>query len=157
MRGNLKIIWPICIRKAYLLKVLRHFVRHFSAYFASFTFLSAHSLKCYSCVEFGKESEEDTVCSKSKLDANEAKYVTTCLGDLDTCQRSHGTAKDIHAVSMSCTTASLCEDAKKKCDDSGDNCGVACCTTDKCNAGSSVSFNVFLMAVSSLLGPALLK
>lgn len=120
-------------------------------------FLLAHSLECYSCGEFGKESEEDTVCSKSKMDANEEKYVTNCTGDFDTCQRSHGTALDIHTVSMSCATASLCEDTKKKCDDSGDNCGVGCCTTDKCNAGSSVSFHVFLMAVSSLLGLALLK
>ena len=91
------------------------------------------------------------------MDANEAKYVTKCLEGFDTCQRIHGTALDIHAVTMTCTTKSACEEAKKKCEDSGDDCGVACCTTDKCNAGSSVTFSVFLMVVSSLLGLALMK
>ncbi|KAL9985361.1 hypothetical protein ACROYT_G007755 [Oculina patagonica] len=118
---------------------------------------AAYSLQCYTCFEVGKESEQDTVCSKTELDDNEAKYVITCPSGLDTCQRVHGTALDIHAVTMTCTTKSACEEAKEKCEDSGDDCGVACCTTDKCNAGSSVSFSVFLMAVSSLLGLALLK
>lgn len=88
---------------------------------------------------------------------NEAQYVMTCPSGLDTCQRVHGTALDVHAVTMSCTTKSACEEAKKKCEDSGDDCGVACCTTDKCNAGSSVSFSVLFMGVSSLLNLALLK
>ncbi|KAL9985367.1 hypothetical protein ACROYT_G007761 [Oculina patagonica] len=109
-----------------------------------------YSLKCYSCLEFGKPSEENTVCSKSKMETNEAKYVKTCA--LDTCIRRHGTGLDIHSVTASCTSKDLCEAAKKACEESGEDCGVACCTTDRCNAGSYLSYSVFLMTVCSVLG-----
>ena len=115
-----------------------------------------YSLKCYNCIEFGKESEKDTVCSKSKLEADEDKYLKDC--SLDTCQRSHNTALSIYAVTMLCTTKDYCDAAKKTCEDSGsDDCGVACCTTDKCNAGSSVTFSVFVTFVCSVVGLALRK
>lgn len=117
--------------------------------------MPGNSLKCYDCIEFGKDSEEHTVCSKCKMDANEAEYVKTC--EFDTCMRRHGTEKGIHLVTMSCTTKSLCETTKKACEDSGEDCGVACCTTDKCNAGSSFSFSFCLMAACSVLDMALLK
>ena len=125
--------------------------------------ISAYSLKCYSCFEYGRISEYDTFCSKSKLDVNESKYVTTCLDGFDTCQRAHAqvTGLDIYTVALLCSSKTACEEAKKDCEDTrgdgGENCGVACCTTDKCNAGSSIAFSVFRIAVSSLLGLALMK
>lgn len=115
---------------------------------------TAYSLQCYDCIDIAKDSDEKNVCSKSKLDEDEAKYVKECT--LGTCQRSHATALDLHAVTMTCSTEALCDAAKKACDDSGDDCGVSCCTTDKCNAGSSISFSFVLMAISSALYLALM-
>ena len=107
-------------------------------------------------LEFGKESEKDTVCSRSKLEADEDKYLKDC--SLDTCQRSHNTALDIHAVTMICTTKDLCEASKKACKEKGDDkCAVACCSTDKCNVGSYVTSNVFVMLVCCVVGLALRK
>lgn len=70
-----------------------------------------YSLKCYNCIEFGKESEKDTVCSKSILEADEDKYLKDC--SLDTCQRSHNTALSIYAVTMLCTTKDYCDAIRK--------------------------------------------
>ena len=120
----------------------------------NFPFISVYSLQCYNCVEVGKDSDEDDVCSKSKLDENEATYVAEC--PLGTCQRTHNTALEIHAVTMTCTTEAACEATKKGCEESDADCGVSCCTTDKCNAGSSVSFSFVLMAISSALYLALM-
>lgn len=119
-----------------------------------FPFISVYSLQCYNCIELGSADDEESLCSKSKLDADEAKYVKNC--SLGTCQRTHGTALDVHSVVMTCTTEGNCEANKKTCEDSGDDCGVACCTTDICNADSSVSFSFVLMVISSALYLALL-
>ena len=119
-----------------------------------FSFISVYSLQCYNCIEVGKDSDEDDVCSKSKLDENEATYVKEC--SLGTCQRIHTTALDIHTVTMTCTTEAACEATKKGCEESDADCGVSCCTTDKCNVGSSVSFSRVLMAISSALYLALM-
>ena len=59
-------------------------------------------------------------------------------------------------VVNSCSNEALCETAEDaKCD--ADKCAVGCCDTDLCNAGSPISFSVFLMTVCSALGLALLK
>ena len=90
------------------------------------------------------------------MEADEAKYLRDC--SLGTCQRSENTVLDIHAVTMICTTKKFCEDAKKACENGGSkDCAVACCTTDKCNAGSSVTFSVSVMFVCSAVGLALRK
>ena len=117
-----------------------------------FPFILVYSLQCYNCLEVGSADDEESLCSKSKLDSDEARYVQNCsLLSLDTCQRTHATALDLHSVTMICTTSDLCEATKKTCEDSGDDCGVACCTTDKCNASSSVSFSFVLVVISSAL------
>ena len=94
------------------------------------------------------------------MDADEDKYLKDC--SLDTCQRSHNTALNIYSVTMICTTKEICEANKKACKDKGsDHCAVACCSTDKCNAGSSVGSSVtsslFVMFVCSVAGLALRK
>ena len=83
------------------------------------------------------------------MEADEAKYLKTCT--LDTCMRRHGTGLDIHSVTASCTSKDLCEKAKKACEESGEDCGVLCCTTDRCNAGSYHSTSVYLLIICSLL------
>jgi len=116
-----------------------------------FLFISVYSLQCYDCIEIGSADDEESLCSKSKLDSDEARYVKNCSELLDTCKRTHVTALDLHSVRMLCTTKDACELDKKACEDEGDDCGVACCTTDKCNASSSVSFSFILMVISSAL------
>ena len=119
-----------------------------------FPFISVYSLECYTCIQIGSADDEENVCLKSKLDADEAKYVTDC--SLGTCQRIHTTALDLHSVTMTCTTADACDIVKKECEDSGNDCGVSCCTTDKCNGGSPVSFSFVLMFTSTALCLALM-
>ena len=100
----------------------------------------------------------DEMCSKDKL-TGDSKYEKTCERGLDTCMRSWSKKGDTIAVINSCTAKGACkiaEDACKNYDGDGE-CAVACCTSDLCNAGSSVSFSVFLMTVCSVLGLALLK
>ena len=90
------------------------------------------------------------------MEADEEKYLKDC--SLDTCQRSHNTALDIHSVTMICTTKDRCEANKKVCKEKGnEDCAVVCCSTDKCNPGSSVTPSVFLMFVCSVVGLALRK
>lgn len=112
--------------------------------------VTVHSLKCYVC----GGTEDD--CKKDKLEADKAKYSVNCPSG--TCIRVWGKKDDKTTVYESCGTEALCEAAKKDCDDVKDGkCAVGCCDSDYCNAGSSVSFSVFLMTISSALGLALLK
>ena len=79
----------------------------------------------------------------------------TCPSRMDKCMRTWTKVNDVKEVINSCSNEDICktyEDAK--CDG---NCAVGCCDTDLCNAGSPVSFSVFLMTVCSALGLVLLK
>lgn len=112
--------------------------------------VTVHSLKCYQCLG----TEED--CKKDKLEADKTKYSVSC--PTGTCIRVWGKKDDKTLVAESCGDEAGCETAKKECDNIKDGkCAVGCCNSDYCNAGSSVSFSVFLMTVSSALGLALLK
>ncbi|KAL9971783.1 hypothetical protein ACROYT_G017990 [Oculina patagonica] len=122
------------------------------------------SMKCFSCT--GTEDE----CAKDKLEVDKAKYVVTCPSSSDRCMKTWAKKDDETHVVNSCASKAVCDATKKKaCDDyKGGESAVSCCDTDECNAGSaglptvaikctndastSVSFSVFLMAVSSVLG-----
>ena len=61
-----------------------------------------------------------------------------------------GKIDDVTVVANFCGDEEKCEKLKKICDNAKDEkCAVGCCDTDLCNAGSPVSFSVFLMTVSS--------
>ncbi|PFX21043.1 hypothetical protein AWC38_SpisGene14481 [Stylophora pistillata] len=114
------------------------------------------ALKCYVCA-----GTEDT-CSKSKLESNRAVYLKECSSVFDRCARSWSKKDDVNAVGNDCANESTCNYAKELCDKLKDNikdyeCGVGCCTSDACNAGSPVTFSFFLLTVSSVLGLALMK
>ena len=115
-------------------------------------FISVSGLKCYECVG------TDGACSKDKLKADSSKEVT-CASGMDRCMRVWGKKDDTTAVISSCSNELLCKAAEKDVDDKCevDKCAVGCCDTDLCNAGSPVSFSVFLMTVCCTLGLALLK
>ena len=114
------------------------------------SFISAYSLKCYVC----KGTEE--ACSKSKLEADKASKSVDC--PTDKCMRFWSKKDDVTEVVNSCSSSALCTAAEKACDDVKEGkCAVGCCDSDYCNAGSSFSFSVILMTVTSALGLALLK
>jgi len=111
--------------------------------------ISVSALKCYNCI--GTEAD----CSKDELKKDSSKETTCSLG-LDRCMRLWNKDGDAKAVINSCSNELLCKIAKDaKCDK--DDCAAGCCDTDLCNAGSPVSFSVFLMTVCTALGLALLK
>ena len=77
---------------------------------------------------------------------------------MDECTRTWAKKDDVTVVANSCGNEETCKELKKICDDAkGGKCAVGCCDTDLCNAGSPVSFSVFLMTVSAALGLALLN
>ena len=117
---------------------------------------SAFALKCYVC----KGTEDD--CKKSKLEKNKANFLKTCfIGDK--CVRSWSKSKDDDAlVSSGCTYQTLCDAEKSACDKLKDtlkdyHCAIGCCSEDGCNASSRLAANIILLAISSVLGLALLK
>ena len=110
-------------------------------------------LKCYLCA--GTEK----AWAKDKLERDSKKEMT-CPAGMDRCMRiskENETMEtdDARAVANSCTNEAGCKLAEEICDEA--DCKVGCCDTDLCNAGSPVSFSVFLMTVYSALGLALLK
>ncbi|XP_027039951.1 uncharacterized protein LOC113668267 isoform X4 [Pocillopora damicornis] len=114
------------------------------------------ALKCYVC-----SGNEDS-CSKSKLESNKGTYLQECSSLFDRCARSWSKKDDVSAVANNCATKDICDTAENLCDKLKDNikdyqCGVGCCTSDGCNAGSPVTFSFFLLIVSSVLGLALMK
>ena len=113
--------------------------------------LSAFALKCYEC-----SGTEDT-CSKSKLESDK-KYETECTSGADKCMRTWLHKDGNTAVGQTCTNQLGCDLAQTVCDnvDSDVDCKVGCCSDDLCNAGSPLSFSIFLMTVCSALGLALL-
>ena len=114
------------------------------------SFISAYSLKCYVCT-----GTEET-CSKSKLEADKASKSVDC--PTDKCMRLWGKKDDVTEVINSCSTSAICTATEKACDELKEGkCAVGCCDSDYCNAGSSFSFSVILMTVTSALGLALLK
>ena len=121
-----------------------------------FSLSSGCAVKCYVC-----SGNEDT-CSKSKLESNRAIYLKECPSIFDRCGRSWSKRDDVNAVGNSCANEAVCEAAKELCDKLKDSikdykCGVGCCFSDGCNAGSPVTFSFFLLIVSSVLGLALMK
>ena len=64
---------------------------------------------------------------------------------------------DTTSVTNTCTNDAGCKLAEAVCEKLDEKCAVGCCDTDLCNAGSSVSFSVFLLTVCSALGLALMK
>ena len=112
------------------------------------------ALKCYICIEFG-----DDACSKEKLEGNPAKYSENCSSFLnyDRCMRTKSEALGIKAVSTSCATQDTCSASESACDKTETCKDVVCCDTDNCNAGSAVSFSVFLVAICYAVGLALMK
>ena len=115
-------------------------------------FISVSGLKCYVC------NGTDTACSKDKLKADSSKE-KTCPSGMDRCIRDWSKKDDTTEVVSSCSNESLCKAAEDAADDDckADKCAVGCCDTDLCNAGSPVSFSVFLMTVCCTLNLALLK
>ena len=113
-------------------------------------------MKCYVC-----SGNEDT-CSKSKLESNKGTYLKECPFIDDRCIRIWSKKDDANAVGNDCANKAVCDTAENLCDKLEDNikdykCGVGCCTSDGCNAGSPVTFSFFLLIVSSVLGLALMK
>jgi len=99
----------------------------------------------------------DKTCSKEKLQEDDSKQTICHLG-MDKCMRTWVKKDSDTLVVNSCGNDAECKELKEKCDDAKDGeCAVGCCDSDLCNAGSSVSFSVFLMTVCSALGLALLK
>ena len=83
---------------------------------------------------------------------------TTCPDGYNQCIRAWNEMDDKITFISQCGTEAKCKERKDACDKSGEGkCAISCCDTDLCNAGSPVSFNVFLVAVCSTLGLALLK
>ena len=119
--------------------------------------LSAFALKCYACVD----TEED--CKKSKLEENKVNFLYPCSADVgDRCFRSWYKRKNYDAmVAIGCAKQSFCDTLKSACDIAKDDpdyqCEVSCCSEDGCNASSYFTANIILLAVSSVLGLALLK
>lgn len=104
---------------------------------------------------------EDT-CSKSKLESDRATYLKECPFTADRCIRIWSKKDDANAVGNDCANKAVCDTAENLCDKLEDNikdykCGVGCCFSDGCNAGSPVTFSFFLLIVSSVLGLALMK
>ncbi|PFX13879.1 uncharacterized protein LOC111345489 isoform X2 [Stylophora pistillata] len=116
----------------------------------------AVSLKCYTCI-----GSEDN-CKKSKLEDNKPTYLNTCFL-ADTCLRYWQKTKDNDAIVHSgCTTEDYCDAQKSACDKAKDTlkdyqCAVGCCSDDGCNAGSSLTFSIILLAMCTFLGLELLK
>ena len=121
-------------------------------FLSSFNLVSGDDhLKCYVCT--GTEDE----CSKDKLKGDSSKQMA-CPTGKDQCTRFWSKKDDKTVVVQSCGDDKVCKDLKAKCDKITDGkCAVGCCKTNLCNAGSPVSFSVFLMTVCSALGLALLK
>ncbi|XP_078354650.1 urokinase plasminogen activator surface receptor-like isoform X2 [Oculina patagonica] len=93
--------------------------------------LPTGSIKCYDCIGTGDE------CAKDKLVADKAKYLATCPLSEDRCITVWAKKDDQTSVVKACSTKSLCDYAKKTCDDMKDGeCAFNCCDTDECNAGS---------------------
>ena len=119
--------------------------------------LSAFALKCYACVD----TEED--CKKSKLEENKVNFLYPCTADEgDRCFRLWYKRENYDAmVAIGCAKQSFCDAEKSLCDirrDGADfQCELSCCSEDGCNASSYFTANVILLAVSSVLGLALLK
>ena len=104
---------------------------------------------------------EDT-CSKSKLESDKDTYLKECSYGFDRCARGWTKSGDVNTVENICANEAVCEAAKVLCDKRKDTvkdykCGVGCCSSDGCNAGSPVTFSFFLLIVSSVLGLALMK
>ncbi|KAL9953393.1 hypothetical protein ACROYT_G040803 [Oculina patagonica] len=121
-----------------------------SVIFLSAVLATAYSIKCYVC-----KGTEDT-CSKDKLEGDKTKQQD--CPDVDRCLRTWYKKDGNIQVTNRCSTDAACKIAKEACDkiDEG-KCAVGCCDKDLCNAGSHASFSVFLMAVCSAVGLALLK
>lgn len=120
-------------------------------------FIVGYGLKCYSCG--GKEDD----CTKDKLEGDKDKKSMTCPDGMDRCVRSWMKKKDDDdaMVANSCSSETLCKEAEEVCkkaeDDDEGECAIGCCEGDYCNASSTVSFSVILLAACSMFGLALLK
>lgn len=116
----------------------------------------AVALECYTCIG----SEDD--CDKSKMEDNKAIYLRACRSG-EVCIKMWVKEKGNDArVESGCGLQSKCDSAKVICDEAkkhetDDQCEVACCSDDRCNAGSSFTFNIILLAVCTFLGLELLK
>ncbi|KAL9962130.1 hypothetical protein ACROYT_G031206 [Oculina patagonica] len=128
----------------------------------------ADGIKCFVCL--GTEDE----CTKEKIEADKAKYVVTCPSSEDRCMRTWAQRDNITDVVNTCADKRICDNTKiKACHDYiGGKSAVSCCDTDECNAGSAglptvaikctddastPVFNVFLMAICSVIGLALVN
>ncbi|XP_022809957.1 uncharacterized protein LOC111346974 [Stylophora pistillata] len=118
--------------------------------------LPAVALKCYVC------GGDEDACKKSKLEDNKATYLKTCLLG-DKCFRTWEKLKDNDVtVSSGCGYQSTCDTLKSVCDKAKDtlkdyHCAVGCCSSDGCNAGTSFTCNIILLAVCFLVSLELLK
>ncbi|KAL9985355.1 hypothetical protein ACROYT_G007749 [Oculina patagonica] len=115
----------------------------------------ACALKCYDC------SGSEATCSKSNLEGSKDKYLKTCPTGLDQCYRTWLKTDSKTTVTNGCSSQFVCGLTKNACDkrddDDGVGCRFDCCDKDACNAGSPVSFGIFLLTACSVLGLALLK
>ena len=111
------------------------------------SFISVSGLKCYDCTG----TEDD--CAKDKLKADNSTH-RTCPSGRDKCIRTWSKNDDVTRVINTCSNEALCKAAEDAC---SKGCAASCCDTDLCNAGSPVSFSVFLMTVCSAIGLVLLK
>ena len=118
----------------------------------SVTFISAYSIKCYVC-----GPKTDDTCTKDNLEKDN-KYVKSCSAGTNQCIRTWAKVDDITTIQNLCGNDAACTTIKELCDKSSKGkCAVGCCDTDLCNAGSPVSFSLFLITVSPALVLALLK
>ncbi|KAL9985430.1 hypothetical protein ACROYT_G007839 [Oculina patagonica] len=113
---------------------------------------TGYSLKCYSCIP-----KEEGDCETDKLDKD--KDTMTCPDGMDKCMRTWGKDKDgKEMVANSCSNQATCDTAEEACKEPEEGeCKVGCCDSDECNASSTVSFSVILMAACSVFGLALMK
>ena len=112
--------------------------------------ISVCGLKCYFC------GGTEEACAKDKLKGDSSKEMT-CPAGSDRCLRTWVKKDGAKGVTNSCSSEAGCKAAEEICDKADYDCKVGCCDEDLCNAGSPVSFSVFLTTVCSALGLALLK
>ena len=99
----------------------------------------------------------EEVCAKDKMKGDNSKQMP-CSEKQNRCIRTWAKKDDETLVVNQCGTEADCKTLKDACDKTKEGkCAVGCCDKDLCNAGPPVSFSLFLTAVCSALGLALLK
>ena len=95
------------------------------------------------------------------MEDHKAIYLYTCSPG-EVCFRMWEKKGNDARVVSGCESQSKCDSEKLICDEAkkiqkDNQCEVACCSDDRCNAGSFFTLNIILLAVCTFLGLELLK